>query len=334
LGTLLAGGETMKKHIYGPVLLVLLSGSLCCGSASAAVKEATKAEILDLQDNIAAAGAGWVAGETEVSDAENAELTGLSLSPVKGPLAPEVSEKGLPPAFDWRSAGGNFVTPARSQKKCGSCWAFAMTGALESYVLRNGNTPGADVDLSEQVMLSCSGAGSCKGGALYPSYLKSTGLPPEAAYPYAAVNGSCSAAAAGWQSLVYKIADWGVVAGGSSARLKAALVKYGPLTTSMLVYEDFKHYKSGVYSRVSGKYAGGHAVLLVGYNDAEEYFIVKNSWGPAWGEEGFFRIAYSEMRSRVFFGGLYSVAYYSGGKSDEKLDQRILEEADSLMRGR
>ena len=102
----------------------------------------------------------------------------------------------------------------------------------------------------------------------------------------------------------------------------------------MLVYEDFRHYKSGIYSRVSGKYLGGHAVLLVGYNDDEEYFMVKNSWGPDWGEDGYFRIAYSEMRSRVFFGGLYSLAYHAGGgnKSVEALDLRILEDAENLVK--
>ncbi|PIU20729.1 MAG: hypothetical protein COT18_00705 [Elusimicrobia bacterium CG08_land_8_20_14_0_20_59_10] len=315
------------------MLLVFTVFSLVSEGA-AGVKAATKMEILDIQDTIAASGAKWVAGETAVSEQDAAFLTGLSLEPIEGPPAPEASEKGLARTFDWRNSGGNFVTPPRSQGGCGSCWAFAMTGALESYMLRTRNTPGVDLDLSEQVFVSCSKAGSCKGGALYPAFLSDKGLPAEAAYPYAAVNGSCSAAAAGWQKDANKIAGWGIVAGGSSSRLKASLVKYGPLPTSMLVYEDFRHYKSGIYSRVSGKYLGGHAVLLVGYNDDEEYFMVKNSWGPDWGEDGYFRIAYSEMSSRVFFGGLYSLAYHAGGgnKSVEALDLRILEDAENLVK--
>jgi C1A family cysteine protease len=79
-----------------------------------------------------------------------------------------------------------------------------------------------------------------------------------------------------------------------------------------MVYEDFKHYKSGVYSYVSGKKLGGHAILLVGYDDKEQCFIVKNSWGPDWGENGFFRIAYSELDSVVGF-GKNTVAYKSPG---------------------
>ena len=75
-----------------------------------------------------------------------------------------------------------------------------------------------------------------------------------------------------------------------------------------MVYEDFMHYKSGIYSYTTGKKLGGHAILLVGYNDAESYFIVKNSWGTGWGEDGFFRIAYSEMNTVINF-GLSTIAY-------------------------
>jgi C1A family cysteine protease len=68
------------------------------------------------------------------------------------------------------------------------------------------------------------------------------------------------------------------------------------------------HYKSGVYTQVSGKKMGGHAVLIVGYNDDEQYFIVKNSWGTDWGEDGYFRIAYSELESKARF-GTSTIAY-------------------------
>ena len=284
---------------------------LFAGAASAELKSETRAKILDLNVSIKSGGAKWVAGETSVSglsEAQWKDLAGLDLTPISGPTAPESSERGLPSSVDWRDAGGNFVTPPRNQKSCGSCWAFAMTGALESYVLRKENKPGTDLDLSEQVYISCSSAGSCKGGAIFPRFLAREGLPLESAYPYTAANGSCSAASPGWEKTAYKISDWGVV-WPLESKIKAALAHYGPLPTSMLVYEDFMHYKSGVYSRVSGKPVGGHAVLIVGYNDQDQCFIVKNSWGPNWGEGGFFRIAYSEMHSRVIF-GLSTVAFY------------------------
>ena len=92
------------------------------------------------------------------------------------------------------------------------------------------------------------------------------------------------------------------------ATIKTALIKYGPLPTAMMVYEDFMHYKTGVYSYTTGKKLGGHAILLVGYNDDGQYFILKNSWDTGWGENGFFRIAYSEMNSVVSL-GLSTIAY-------------------------
>ena len=84
--------------------------------------------------------------------------------------------------------------------------------------------------------------------------------------------------------------------------LKNALSTHGPLVTTFSVYEDFYDYSEGIYSYVSGGYLGGHAVLLVGYNDDEQYFIVKNSWGTWWGEDGYFRIAYSEVNGTTQFG--------------------------------
>ena len=183
-----------------------------------------------------------------------------------------------------------------------------MTGGLESYILRTQNKPGTDIDLSEQVLVSCSGTGSCGGGRLSAAFLKKTGLPLESAYPYTATNGDCSAAAPGWQGSAYKIGNWGSVPQDLES-IKAALVNYGPLPIAMMVYEDFMYYKTGVYSYTTGKKLGGHAVLLVGYDDAGQYFIVKNSWDSGWGEKGFFRIAYSQLENEVSF-GLSAIAYY------------------------
>ncbi len=179
---------------------------------------------------------------------------------------------------------------------------------MESYVMRTRKKPGANLDLSEQVLLSCSGIGSCNGGTLNGDYLHNTGLPPEADYPYTATDGTCNSAAPGWQNEAYKIDGWGSVSHSVTA-LKSALAKYGPLPLGMMVYEDLMHYKSGIYSYTTGKKLGGHAVLLVGYNDGGQYFTVKTSWG----ESGFFRIAYSEVSNAVTF-GMGAIAYKSAAK--------------------
>ncbi|MBI4656899.1 MAG: C1 family peptidase [Elusimicrobia bacterium] len=299
-----------KKLFVGFQVFAALFACNAFSFAQSSASENSKEQIEHIQYLIKQTGAKWVAGETSLSNLSQEEWKwrlGLNLDPVDAPLAP-LAETELPPAIDWRNFNGNYVTPVKDQKKCGSCWAFAMTGALESYVLRTQNTPGADVDLSEQVMLSCSGAGSCSGGLLNAGFIKKTGLPPESYYAYTATNGSCKTAAEGWQNAAHKILDWGSVSKKLTA-IKTALVQHGPLPTAMMVYEDFMHYKSGIYSYVTGKKLGGHAILLVGYNDAEQYFIVKNSWDTDWGENGFFRIAYSQMDNSVSF-GMRTIAYY------------------------
>jgi hypothetical protein len=226
---------------------------------------------------------------------------------------------GAPASLDWRSNGGDFVTPVRNQGGCGSCWAFAATAALESSVLRAQNTPGIDLNLSEQVLISCGSsgghdAGGCGGGTIYPSYasdyIRDTGLPLETCYPYTATDGSCGSACGTYQSATYQIASWAYVATTSPtvSAIRDALVSYGPLATTMDVYEDFYSYTTGVYSYATGAYEGGHAVLIVGYSDAGQYFIVKNSWGAGWGESGYFRIAYSELGTVVSF-GQYTMRY-------------------------
>lgn len=303
-----------KSHLK--VLAALFS--LAAFGTSASAQDASlnvRDQITQVQKTITAKGAKWTAGETNVSSQpENWKyLVGLNFQPIVGTPVQLDEKAALPAVLDWRNNHGNYVTAARNQKKCGSCWAFAMTGGLEAYVLRTQHMSGQDIDLSEQVMLSCSGAGSCQGGQLNPTFIKTTGLPLESAYPYTATDGTCSAAAPGWQDSTYTIGNWGSVS-HTVAALKAALNKYGPLPVGMMVYEDFMHYKNGIYSYTTGKKLGGHGVLLVGYNDDEQSFTVKNSWDTGWGEGGFFRIAYSEVTNSVNF-GMSAVAYYQTSKA-------------------
>ena len=299
-----------RSHIFGlAAFLMILAGSAPAFSKDS-VAANIKEQIALIQTLITQNGGKWVAGETSLSNLSMEEWqmrVGLNFKALNAPDIPELTAVTPPASLDWRNSNGSYVTGIRNQAKCGSCWAFSLTGGLESYVLITSSRPGADIDLSEQVMLSCSGAGSCNGGYLDAGYLQSTGLPLETVYPYTATDGVCSSASAGWQSSAYKIGSWGSVP-KKLASIKAALAALGPLPTAFMVYEDFMHYKSGIYSYATGKKLGGHAVLLVGYNDAENYFIVKNSWGTGWGEDGFFRIAYSEMNNVINF-GLSTVAY-------------------------
>ncbi len=185
----------------------------------------------------------------------------------------------------------------RDQGNCGSCWAFATTGALESVTLITNNSPDVDLNLAEQILVSCSGAGDCGGGYIDSAsdFITDPGLPSETCYPY-----------------TNKITNWTWVAttSPSVSAITNALYNYGPLVTTMDVYTDFFFYGSGVYSHTWGRYQGGHAVLIVGYDDPGQYFIVKNSWGTDWGESGYFKIAYSQLSSAAYF-GYWTMAYFA-----------------------
>jgi C1A family cysteine protease len=275
-------------------------------------------ELDDIQKAIKEKKAKWVAGATSVSKLPYAERklrASAHLPHLKDTdtfITPEAPQAGIAPSLDWRNYNGlSYVTPVKNQGNCGSCWAFSTTAALESYFLKQENLPNNAEDFAEQILVSCSGAGSCGGG--YPTtasdYIRDTGLPLEMDYIYTATDGSCSSAVSGWQQTAYRIGSWSYVCISPSVdAIKNALVTYGPVATMFQIYQDFYSYRSGIYSYTTGSYAGNHCVLIVGYDDVNQCFIVKNSWGTGWGEAGYFRIAYSECSNVTIF-GMYTIAY-------------------------
>ena len=203
----------------------------------------------------------------------------------------------FPSELDWRNVSNqDYVTPIRAQANCGSCWAFASVGALESKINIQLNNSSYDANLSEQQLVSCSPAGTCAGGYITSTleYANQTGIAKEACMPYNASDMACTIASIcpSWQNHTLRSSSFQVASNESA--IKQAISDYGPVIIGMYVYSDFFSYGSGVYSHVSGNGSGYHAVVIVGYNDTGEYWICKNSWGTVWGEQGFFRISYAE----------------------------------------
>jgi hypothetical protein len=213
-------------------------------------------------------------------------------------------QKNLPSSVNWEDSG--LVTPAKSQGSCGSCWAFAAVGHLESQFLIDYGIP---LDLSEQQVLSCNThGGDCDGG--WPSYAYSDWIHnyaaiPEEGMPYQANDGiPCTQTS---HTPVAGVALWLGYLDMNVGNFKAAL-NYGPFSASMMVFEDFYGYSSGCYSRTSTTYEGMHAIVVVGYDDniCGGAFRVKNSWGSWWGENGYFWITYDQMLPYFFgFGGCH-----------------------------
>ena len=263
-----------------------------------------EAEIQAIEEAIKAKGADWTAGEswvTRLDDISRRSLLGemtleLGIIPDAG-SAPRFFEQAAPTAVDWRNKDGeNWVTPIRDQQSCGSCVAFGSIATLESLVRVEYDLPDLDIDLSEMHLFNC-GGGSCSYGwynsaALY--YMHNYGVPDEDCWPYQPVNRPCEEnTCPDWESRAVKITDYGNIQG---IQEHMDYVAISPVLVSFEVYSDFYSYSGGIYEHTWGSYEGGHAVSIVGYDTtgAVDYWIVKNSWGPSWGENGFFKIKMGE----------------------------------------
>ncbi len=205
----------------------------------------------------------------------------------------------LPSALDWRDTpGGSFVTGVRWQGICGSCWAFSALAAFESMVLIGRDEPDSDLDLSEQYILSCNVmAGNCTGGWLEGAFefLRLAGTPTEACFTYLGDDAiPCRESCHATFDLLEKVDQWWFVTAGDAdpTAIKTAL-QYGPVSVGMVIHDNFLGYTGGVYDAYGSPDIGeGHTVLIVGYDDAQQCWIAKNSWGTDWGEDGYCRVAY------------------------------------------
>lgn len=259
--------------------------------------------IQDLRKEIQKKGANWIANENWVwksSSDTHKTMMGAALEKDTKEfvfLNNDIGEKGsLPDTLDWRNKNGaDWMGPVTNQGQCGSCVAFAAVATLSGQMNIANNWPSLNLNFSEQQLFAC-GGGACNRGwysSSAASFLQRTGVADEACLPYTSGSDgkdvACSQACANSSKRSTKIKSSNSVSAGNSANAIKAL-QYGPLLATMTVYDDFFAYAGGVYQHVTGGVAGGHAITYVGYNNIEKYWIVKNSWGPDWGEQGYFRI--------------------------------------------
>ncbi len=285
--------------------LLVITGLIVCLGIPAAAGATTLAEV---QQYIIDYDLDWEAGETSVSllsAEERANLIGLTV-PAGYVVPPESKDLDPDPfngraSYDWRDHNG--VTAVKDQANCGSCWAFATTGMVESAILIY---DGLNRDLSEQQLVSCNNEGyGCDGGWFLPQHYMNPGGILETCMPYQASDSvPCSEASCDKVAFI----DGYDEINDSVTSIKNALVD-GPVAVAFYVYDDLYYYSGGCYSHGSAS-GVNHGVVIVGYDDAEcsgdGAWIVKNSWGTDFGENGFFKIKYGDCNigygaTRVYY---------------------------------
>lgn len=232
------------------------------------------------------AGGEAVFGITKFSDLTTEEFKKFYLGYVpsttnKVRVTPNVTD--VANAIDWKSKGA--VTAVKNQGRCGSCWAFSATAAIESYAKLNGGY--SLEELSAQQINSCDKRdGGCNGGNTETAYeyVKGAGgIETEKNYPYTSGGGSTGSCKFNSGKVAVKISGYHSYSRGESNLEKA--LNEGPASVC-LAASSWQNYRGGVLSRCDNNV--DHCVQTTGYTS--EYWSIRNSWGTGWGESGYLRL--------------------------------------------
>eukprot|EP00798_Chlamydomonas_sp_ICE-L_P000601 gene601-2027_t len=238
----------------------------------------------------------------------------------------------LPASLDWRLVNGvNYLSPIRNQhipQYCGSCWAHGATSSLSDRqnIIKKGVFP--QTVLSVQNVISCGGAGSCNGGwdhGVY-KYAAEKGIPPDTCNQYVAHNEAChdlEQCFTCWPEEgcqpIYEyerltINEYGMVTG--EFEMKAEILARGPISCSIHATDNLDAYESGIFADyLPNEPDSNHVISVVGWGeeDGTEYWIMRNSWGEPWGEDGFARVvtsAYAKGQGNLYNMGIERECYF------------------------
>ncbi|CAG5122789.1 unnamed protein product [Candidula unifasciata] len=231
-------------------------------------------------------------GENHLTDMTNEEvnrmMNGLKINKKLNPgnYTSGLYKDSLPDAVDWRDK--NVVTKVKDQGQCGSCWAFSATGAIEgAHAIATNQL----VSLSEENLKDCASKDGCNGDSMDNAFnyvISNKGIDTEDAYPYVDQDEPCSFKPDSVGATITSVTD---ITSGSEDELQKAVAEKGPVSVGIdASHPSFQAYKSGIYDEPDCNSTNiDHGVLVVGYGsqDGKDYWIVKNSWGENFGQQGY-----------------------------------------------
>jgi len=302
--------NTIGKLLFGAALFV--------GSVIGNVHEPVLND--DIIQHVNSQQSSWTAGR-------NPRFEGVTVGEVRGMLRSDLSRNitmkpimnsigvmDVPTSFDSRTQWPGCIHDVRDQMQCGSCWAFSASEVLSDRLCIDSKGQ-QNVILSPQYLVSCdTSSEGCQGGYLDTTwkFLKKTGIPADSCVPYTSGSGdsgNCPTTCKDGTSPIPTYRATNLGSATDAATIASAIVSGGPVQAAFSVYQDFMHYTSGVYKHVTGSLLGGHAIEIVGFGittDNVQYWIVKNSWGTGWGQQGYFWILKGQnecgIESQVFWG--------------------------------
>ncbi|MDH4156728.1 MAG: thrombospondin type 3 repeat-containing protein [candidate division Zixibacteria bacterium] len=285
---------TFARKLYRIVIVFLMVLIFSVFAAVPALAELSDDDIAALRQRGQEEGWTFTVGQNSATEYPLNDLCGLVVPEdwaERAPFANITARQELPAAFDWRDETG--LPPVRNQASCGSCWAFATVGALECNIKVKDNLI---VDLSEQWLVSCNTDGwGCGGGWWAHDYhlakldpCSGTGAVMETDFPYAASDLPCGCP----YPHSYQIQSWAYVGNNYSiptvAAMKQAILDYGPISVAVSVNSAMQAYTGGIFNGCENGEIN-HGVVLVGWDDTQGtagVWIMRNSWGTGWGEDG------------------------------------------------
>ncbi|KAJ1402905.1 Peptidase C1A, papain C-terminal [Sesbania bispinosa] len=236
-------------------------------------------------------------GLNKFADLTNQEYRAMFLGTRKGMLSGSKKTNryayrdsdDLPPSVDWREKGA--VAPVKDQGQCGSCWAFSTVAAVEGI---NQIVTGDLISLSEQELVDCDRGYNmgCNGGLMdyaFDFIIQNGGIDTEEDYPYHARDDTCDPNRK--NAKVVTIDGYEDVPENDEKSLMKAVANQPVSVAIEAGGRAFQLYESGVFTGLCGTELD-HGVVVVGYGteNGTDYWLVRNSWGSAWGENGYIKL--------------------------------------------